>query len=79
MRVKFLGRRKTVSRGGCSRCGHRQVTSSRYMYIDRIFTPNGMKTFVVDHVYDVSQNEGNFLLGLTYMDGGQEKHCFEVA
>lgn len=49
------------------------------MYVDRIFTPNGMKTFVVDHVYDVSQNEGNFLLGLTYMDGGQEKHCFEVA
>jgi hypothetical protein len=35
--------------------------------------------YIVGHEYEVSEREGNYLLGLTYLDGGVEKHCFEVA
>lgn len=80
MTVRFLGRLKTVSRGGCSRCGHRQVNSRQFQYVDRIIGMDGrFHQYIVGHEYEVSEREGNYLLGLTYLDGGVEKHCFEVA
>lgn len=62
---------------GCRACGQKKSTTqfvTRKSYI----LPSGItKTFFAKRKTEVSDLDGEWLLSLTYMQGGKEVHAFE--
>ena len=77
MTVVFKG---IVEKGrkGCPVCGKRR---SNYIYRSRrtyILPSGNSKTFRAGVPVEVSERDGDFLLGLTYESQGEIKHAFEA-
>jgi len=78
MRIKFNGIKKQARRGGCTSCGRRRTSSYDFEREKVIFFPTGArKLFVAGRVYDVTDEDGLFLLAQGYDQNGQKIYMFE--
>ncbi|WP_300911019.1 hypothetical protein [Faecalibaculum rodentium] len=66
---------------GCSACGRRHTQRvDGVQYSTRMMLPSGrMVVFVLNHDYEVSEEDGNFLLEYTYNNRGFEEHPFVLS
>ena len=77
MRVKFNGIKKQARRSGCTSCG-RRMSSYTFEREKVIFFPTGArKLFVAGEIYEVSDEDGLFLLEQRYDQQDQKTYMFE--
>ena len=64
--------------GGCVPCGAKRATEQTMKPSKMYILPSGItKTFFVGREVEVSDSDGEFLLGYLYTDkNGQKKHVF---
>ena len=78
MRIKFNGVKKTGKVGGCTSCGRRRISSYAFEREKMIFFPTGAKKlFVAGKIYEVTDEDGLFLLNQGYDLNGQKVYMFE--
>lgn len=79
MTVKYLGIKGTVKQSGCPVCGGKRKTDTSLQYSKSIMFPSGKRmVFLINQTYEVSEEEGQFLLRIKYEHGGQEMHPFAL-
>lgn len=79
MKIKYLGVYEEKTRTGCPVCGARTVSSYAPKYHLSIKFPNGLhKTFILNQVMEVTQEQGEYLLRLSYLYKGEERHPFAL-
>lgn len=77
VKIKFNGMIEK-SKKGCKVCGKRK-TDTAFLQHKSFMLPSGRRmTFFAGVTYEVSYSDAEFLKNVTYMQGGQEKHSFEV-
>lgn len=78
MRIRYTGIKGMKRTSGCSACGRRHTQRvDGVQYSTRMMLPSGrMVVFVLNHDYEVSEEDGNFLLEYTYNNRGFEEHPF---
>lgn len=77
MIIKFLGVKGEQRKSGCPVCGSRVRTSNTLTFSKRMILPsNRVMIFVLNHEYEVSQQEGEFLLQYHYHFNGKELYPF---
>lgn len=65
MKIKFNGMKVSASNhsGGCPVCGRNRVTKESFISVKTFILPSGItKTFRAGNKYDVSEQDGKFLL-----------------
>ena len=78
MRIKFNGIKKQTQRGGCTSCRGRRTSFYAFEREKMIFFPTGVrKLFVAGRVYEVTDEDGLFLLEQGYDLNGQRVFMFE--
>ena len=79
MRVKFNGiKKQQARRGGCTSCGGRRTSTYAFEREKVIFFPTGVrKLFVAGKTYEVTDEDGLFLLAQGYDLNGQKVYMFE--
>ena len=78
MRIKFNGIKKQARRRGCPSCGGRRTSSYAFEREKMIFFPSGAKKlFVAGKIYEVTDEDGLFLLEQGYGLNGQKTYMFE--
>ena len=76
MRIKFNGIKKQARGRGCNSCRGRRASSYAFEREKTIIFPTGArKLFVAGRIYEVTDEDGLFLLGLD--KNGQNTHMFE--
>ncbi|EOH96047.1 hypothetical protein UAW_01904 [Enterococcus haemoperoxidus ATCC BAA-382] len=79
MKIQFLGIKNQVKKSGCSSCGSRQVSKHTFQREARMVLPSGqVKTFYVGEVYNVMEQDGEFLLKQMYSLDGQNVKMFKA-
>ncbi|WP_430602743.1 hypothetical protein IGJ02_000034 [Enterococcus sp. DIV0724b] len=79
MKIQFLGIKNQVEKSGCSSCGSRQVSKHTFQREARMVLPSGqVKTFYVGEVYNVMEQDGEFLLKQMYGLDGQNVKMFKA-
>lgn len=79
MKIQFLGIKNQIKKSGCSSCGSRQVSKHMFQREARMVLPSGQtKTFYAGELYDVMEQDGNFLLEQTYSLDGQAVKMFKA-
>lgn len=79
MKIQFLGIKNQVKKSGCSSCGSRQVSKHTFQREARMVLPSGqVKTFYVGEVYNVMEQDGEFLLKQMYSLDGQNVKIFKA-
>ena len=77
MIVKFLGVKGERKKTGCPVCGTRVRTSNTISYTKRMILPTGrVMIFVLNKTYEVSDEEGQFLLDYHYTYNREELYPF---
>ena len=77
MIVKFLGVKGERKKSGCPVCGTKIRTSNTISYTKRMVLPSGMvKVFILNHEYEVNQDEGEYLINYHYTFNGEELFPF---
>lgn len=77
MKIKFLGVKGEVKKTGCPVCGKRMTSSVSSSYQKRMILPsNRVMVFIINHEYEVSEEEGQFLLNWHYSFRGKELYPF---
>lgn len=81
MRIRYTGIKGMKRTSGCSACGRRHTQRvDGVQYSTRMMLPSGrMVVFVLNHDYEVSEEDGNFLLSYTYNNRGFEEHPFVLS
>ncbi|WP_300913928.1 hypothetical protein [Faecalibaculum rodentium] len=81
MRIRYTGIKGMKRTSGCSACGRRHTQRvDGVQYSTRMMLPSGrMVVFVLNHDYEVSEEDGNFLLEYTYNNRGFEEHPFVLS
>lgn len=80
MKIQFLGIKNQVKKSGCSSCGSRQVSKHTFQREARMVLPSGqVKTFYVGEVYNVMEQDGEFLLKQMYGLDGQNVKMFKAS
>ncbi|MCL1925060.1 MAG: hypothetical protein FWF50_05700 [Defluviitaleaceae bacterium] len=78
MKVKFAGIKKQARKSGCTSCGGKRTSSYSFEREKVIFFPTGAKKlFVAGEIYEVSEEDGLFLLEQGYELNGQKAYMFE--
>lgn len=77
MIVKFLGVKGEHKKSGCPVCGTRVRVSNTISYQKRMILPSGrIKVFLLNHEYEVSEDEGEYLINYHYTFNGKELYPF---
>lgn len=77
MLVEFQGE-KTQAKTGCIPCGKRRVSSLKFERSKRIVLPSGrVVLFTFGRTEEVSKDDGEFLLELTYQLDGKNIAMFK--
>ena len=81
MRIRYTRNKGMKRTSGCSACGRRHTQRvDGVQYSTRMMLPSGrMVVFVLNHDYEVSEEDGNFLLEYTYNNRGFEEHPFVLS
>lgn len=78
MKIQFLGIKNQIKKSGCSSCGSRQLSKHTFQREARMVLPSGQtKTFYAGEMYEVMEQDGDFLLGQTYNLEGQAIKMFK--
>lgn len=79
MKIKYLGVYKEKTRTGCTVCGARTISSYAPEYHLTVTFSNGLhKTFTLNQVMEVTQEQGEYLLKWSYSYKGEERHPFAL-
>lgn len=77
MTVEFLGIKET-KKNGCGVCGRRKVSNYTLSRYRKMTLPSGrVVSFAIGKPENVSDEEGKFLLSLTYDLGGEKAYMFK--
>lgn len=77
MIVKFLGVKGERKKSGCPVCRAKVKVSSTLSYTKRVILPSGkVMIFVLGKEYEVSDDDGRFLMNYHYSFGGEELYPF---
>ncbi|MBO0467858.1 hypothetical protein JZO73_09980 [Enterococcus plantarum] len=78
MKIQFLGIKNQVKKSGCSSCGSRKLSNHTFQRETRMVLPSGQtKIFYAGQVYEVMEQDGDFLLMQTYSLDGQAVKMFQ--
>lgn len=78
MKIRYTGIKGITKTTGCSACGKRFTHKiDGVQYTKKMMLPSGRRmVFVLNHVYDVTEEDGEFLVNYTYNHRGFEEHPF---
>lgn len=78
MKLKFLGLKHQAGKKGCSSCGSRRVSNVSFQREKRMVLPSGRSVyFSAGEIYEVSEEDGLFLIGQIYQVNGRDTRMFE--